>query len=1329
MSFLTKFTKPASNPTLWTQKRINKFSPFPRQDYSLCEILDDIYVFAGTIENIPQNDLHIIDSHDFSIEVAKTTGEIPCPRSGHTAVNIGRYLLGMLKDGDVTSNFAYSHHRCFRLQFLEEKLLTVGSKVWARLPMQSNSLMGRRDHSSVAIESTMYLFGGQVDGYYFNDLVAFDTKSLSTQTPRWEYIAPGYESPPERACHSAVVHKNQIYIFGGNDVEKLFDDLWCYDATSNIWSQIMTEGGPSKRTGHSACTHNDLMYIFGGKDDSGQLLHEVYVFHFIGIWKLRVPSENYPFTNFICLERIWSVLPGVHLGTTLPNRVRVCPVQDKVHILVGEYNSIASHSMVHVLDTAKVREYVNLHPNNIHPFSTVVNHSDSQDKQIFGNASPSSPTDYYRKLALSDNEDDTLTSSPISSEFSLNTSSPAQSLASISSNDPSHGSLQLSSVKTILDIEPMLGLDSTSPIPQARALDGSMKPAQVLNSPRQEGDYHLVHTPSHAQTEGTKSVESISKVGIEHPRDQIRQFATFIPLNIDKVSHPRTAELGGAKPQPTKQPNTNKGVHVNTSRKRTPGRQVAVNMQSVQPTYSNSTSPWKDMQVPEIPSQRVGLPGELSSIERIPEFSTLGSSGHNDITAGNVPVDANSVLEEKLPDSMRPEKVDPNSSVETKGPQIEANDEVIVETKASSLAADQGNTKTALWNSIQKMVSEKAGSSTKEAPACNNLEVFQKNQQDPEKIMLLQALLLLKDQLGKAQATVAQTCEYAAQKIADSERQRQVALQEAAYLKMKATAIKNSSIGELCRIEQERIAELEKRLVKSLSEKQALISKIDLQTLVSAKDHESRLLMEESCKIALNRALGAENNCRVIREKYAVLEESLKKAQEEVCEANTKASQAEAILYAKDAETTVMLERLASLEEASAQEREARELASNAVIAANERANEAERMWMDAQQEIQALEKESIELRKTVEQKSEELARAHFQAGEMETLWLTTKQQLDSIECMSRVFENTKAPSEGVDEKLTRANYRVAELEGELNLLNQMKEESGDLIERVERENQTLVQKMEELEKRHHVAQSELSEMRLRLVDSQDSIYEMKLQLMNSQDTLRAKSMELEGANFKVTALANMMQEMDCAGDLDLHRIVALASDKPKNASKPSQLTPQDHEKLRQQLESLQDHLDQTKSHNKELQEKYKNTLQELHSIVEKQQPLIISEKASKARAAADEHEIAKLKDQFLAMQVKANSLEELLRQSRPKPPALNNDSDTRLQSSLNKIQQLELRLQEAEKKSTRMEKDTQRAIKYVRDSESMLRKMKAELQRSQKQVFDLTKQLAIDAV
>ncbi|ORX88052.1 hypothetical protein K493DRAFT_306788 [Basidiobolus meristosporus CBS 931.73] len=1246
----TKSANPAAVAYLWTQKKVPKLHLSSRQDYSVCEISGDICIFAGCVEGVPRNDLLLINPRywlilnihpfpveSFTSEALNTSGETPCPRSGHSTISIGRYLLVF---GGETLNSRW-----------DDSLYSLDIGIY------THSLLGVCQINQINFYRKQNL-----------DEVAHAEQFLS-----WT----------ERPLGGRDQIHHQV-IFGGKDADRYFNDLWCYDPIANTWSQIVADGGPQIRAGHAACTHNHLMYIFGGHNESGEFLNEVYVFNFRGI-----------------LERFLSL-------------AIVENVRDYMELCSGRGS-----------------------------FRDAQDYGGSQDLSARTEASHP-PLVYtvesYRRLSSSDlKTNQLLTPSPVRSEPNPINDTSGQNSGSVSYINRTHSPspLQVPS-NFILDngkANTATSLDYRAPAQLLNESSNSIKSctsAQLSNPPSNIG---LPDSTSRnfvpSSTTLTENKETVTN-SEESNESRIRQFATFIPLSPDKAEYSQSTELGMLRVLTSNSPSpdaTSPSI-LHTPRKNSAGDRVAEKPTLMSPDYKSASL----AQITPVPDSHVDgkarpLTGFTSSEELTTE-AKFGAHAKNYFTVPNsYPEKVTSIFEEKLSTEL----------------DFDDNDEDSSETPLAALKSDPAagfplepdtpknnveivnynNSKVDLWTSVEEIVSDRIEHLAKEGPTLHCLKSLQQEQSDPEKIKLLQTLLLLKDQLSKAQLKVTQNCEYAVQRIADGEKHRQVALQEAAYLRMKISAMNSSSAESLCKIEQDRIIELEKRLAKALAENQSLLSKIDLQTQEAAKDRENRLLAEESSRNNLNRAIEAESSCRVVKEKFTSLEDALKRSQQAVLEANNKASKAEATLYAKETEATVMLERLASLEESSAQERQARELASNVVNAANDRANEAERMWMDAQQEIQALEKESIELRKTIEQKSEELARSHFQASEMEALWLATKQQLESLESISQVFHSSKQHSEnGAEEKLTRANYRIAELEAELNLLREVKEGSRDVIEKLESDNNTLAQKVEDLEKKHHDAQSDLSELRLRLADAQDNIYEMKLQLMNSQDLLRAESLELEGARLKITTLANMMQELSCTGSLDSHRIVALASDKLDNDIKSRQHNPEDNVKLKQQLESVQDRLNQTKLHNKELQEKYKATLQELHVIVEKQQSLFDSEKASKAKVAAAEHEIAKLKDQFLAMQVKANSLEDLLRQSRPKPTSLNNDMEICTPANQEKIQKLEKQLEESEKKSARMEKDTQRAIKYVRDSESMLRKMKAELQRSQAQVIELTKQM-----
>jgi N-acetylneuraminic acid mutarotase len=115
------------------------------------------------------------------------------------------------------------------------------------------------------------------------------------------------ETPPPRQDHAAVIYNNALYIYGGLGLDnKIYDDMWKYDFSSNAWTEIRTEAQqkkydkkrqkelekegnneknnenieeedeldddeeivdirPKGRSGHCMVVVGDEFYIFGGK--------------------------------------------------------------------------------------------------------------------------------------------------------------------------------------------------------------------------------------------------------------------------------------------------------------------------------------------------------------------------------------------------------------------------------------------------------------------------------------------------------------------------------------------------------------------------------------------------------------------------------------------------------------------------------------------------------------------------------------------------------------------------------------------------------------------------------------------------------------------------------------------------------------------------------------------------------------------------------------------------------------------------------------------------------------------------------------------------------
>ena len=82
-----------------------------------------------------------------------------------------------------------------------------------------------------------------------------------------------------------MVHYNgKCYIYGGQDDDNnKLNDVWELDLASGNWTQL--ELGPSSyqpigRSGHSASIHNNYMYIFGGIYELAKEINEMMRFDF-----------------------------------------------------------------------------------------------------------------------------------------------------------------------------------------------------------------------------------------------------------------------------------------------------------------------------------------------------------------------------------------------------------------------------------------------------------------------------------------------------------------------------------------------------------------------------------------------------------------------------------------------------------------------------------------------------------------------------------------------------------------------------------------------------------------------------------------------------------------------------------------------------------------------------------------------------------------------------------------------------------------------------------------------------------------------------------------
>ncbi|KAF3917267.1 hypothetical protein AA313_de0203557 [Arthrobotrys entomopaga] len=340
------------NPELypWSRRQMSitssAGSPFPRYGHSANSNAGkegEIYILGGLLQTESargesvRGDLWLLEGGGPNLAVypVYTTAEGPGPRVGHASLLVGNAFIVFGGDTKMTE-----------LDKLDETLylLNTSSRQWSRAQPIGEKPSGRYGHTLNILGSKLYVFGGQAEGNFFNDLMAFDLNTLQSNSSRWELLVPNSDGSPDipakRTNHTVVSFGDKLYLFGGTNGLIWFNDVWSYDPRANSWTQLDCIGYiPSPREGHSAALVGDTMYVFGGRSNDGTDLGDLAAF--------RIPSRR------------WYTFQNMGLSPSHRSGHSMTTFGSKIVVMGGEPSVQAANpeelTFIYILDTAKIR--------------------------------------------------------------------------------------------------------------------------------------------------------------------------------------------------------------------------------------------------------------------------------------------------------------------------------------------------------------------------------------------------------------------------------------------------------------------------------------------------------------------------------------------------------------------------------------------------------------------------------------------------------------------------------------------------------------------------------------------------------------------------------------------------------------------------------------------------------------------------------------------------------------------------------------------------------------------------------------------------------------
>ncbi|CAE5960172.1 unnamed protein product [Arabidopsis arenosa] len=198
---------------------------------------------------------------------------------------------------------------------------------WIKVEQKGGNVPGPRcSHGIAVVGDKLYSFGGELKP---NEAIDKDLYVFDFNTHTWS-IAPAKGDVPNISCLGTrmVAVGTKLYVFGGRDENRNFEDFYSYDTVTSEWkflTKLDEVGGPEARTFHSMASDENHVYVFGGVSKGG---------------KMKTPVRFRTIEEYNIADGKWVQLPDPGENFEKRGGAGFAVVQGKIWVVYGFATSI-----------------------------------------------------------------------------------------------------------------------------------------------------------------------------------------------------------------------------------------------------------------------------------------------------------------------------------------------------------------------------------------------------------------------------------------------------------------------------------------------------------------------------------------------------------------------------------------------------------------------------------------------------------------------------------------------------------------------------------------------------------------------------------------------------------------------------------------------------------------------------------------------------------------------------------------------------------------------------------------------------------------------------